>query len=47
MSLFEHRSEEEEEPSRKGRVVLIGLVVVGCGVAAHHVEQARERLAAR
>ena len=34
MSLREHQS-EEEEPSRKGRFVLIGLIVIGCGVAAY------------
>ncbi|HJN45429.1 MAG: PEGA domain-containing protein [Vicinamibacterales bacterium] len=34
MSLLEHQS-EEEAPSRTGRVVLIGLIVIGCGVAAY------------
>ena len=34
MPLLEHTS-EEEEPSRAGRFVLIGLIVVGCGVAAY------------
>ena len=39
ISLLAHQS-EQDEPSRTGRGVLIGLNVVGCGVA-----QARTRLA--
>ena len=35
MSLLQHQAEEEEAPSRTGRVVLIGLIVIGCGVAAY------------
>ena len=36
MSLLQHQSEPEaEEPSRTGRFVLIGLIVVGCGLAAY------------
>ena len=34
MSLLEHQP-EEAEPSRAGRFVLIGLIVIGCGVAAY------------
>ena len=34
MALLEHQS-EEKEPSRTWRFVLIGLIVVGCGVAAY------------
>ena len=38
MSLLEHQPEEppEEEPSRTGRFILIGLIVIGCGVAAYY-----------
>ena len=37
MSLLEHQGEpQEEEPSRVGRAVLIGLIVIGCGVAAYY-----------
>jgi hypothetical protein len=38
MSLLEHQPEEppEEEPSRTGRFILIGLTVIGCGVAAYY-----------
>jgi len=34
MSLLSHQS-EEDVPSRAGRVALIGLIVIGCGVAAY------------
>ena len=38
MSLLEHQPEEppEEEPSRTGRFILIGLIVIGCGVTAYY-----------
>ena len=36
MSLLQHQSEPETEaPSRTGRFVLIGLIVIGCGLAAY------------
>ena len=36
MSLLQHQLKPEaEEPSRTGRFVLIGLIVIGCGVAAY------------
>ena len=34
MSLLDHQP-EEEEPSSTGRYVLIGLIVIGCGVVAY------------